>query len=328
MAGTQVIQKRSAEVVSGTLKYAITTTCTIRGTLQDTNIFLLDINDTEDPKDDTFSRIVTVADINTYLIDRDDAIAAGATQWRSASTTLTYTDIETANAAWKEMNSRINTLVNTYDAYLTEYNTFDSGALILFPTTDESAKDTLIAAFETANTALTTAETARDAGIEDCEALESDLDVIEERLQEAQADLALYTAVQVALNTIYTIDVSAYATLLANNTSVRSNNSTSSASTTEQATIEALLVSNDALLSQYNTQNAAESSLLTTEVGQAVGILNARVNTLIQAKNSKFNELNKCRTEEAKLQAAVNSARTTRESALASVVAVCPDYVP
>jgi peptidoglycan hydrolase CwlO-like protein len=119
-----------------------------------------------------------------------------------------------------------------------------------------------------------------------------------------------------------------YGTLLINNGNLRNTSGTSSAVDSEKDAIETLLVSNDAYLNQFNVQNAALTTLINGSVASTVASLQSRVTSLTQDKNQLFTDLNKCRTDEAKLQAAVTSAQATRDAALASVVAVCPDFVP
>jgi len=328
MAGTQISQQRKATIVEGTVKYTITTTCTVPGTLQDTSIFLLSIVNTVDPKDDTFSRIIDIADIETYTNVRDDAIDNGDGSWRSSSVTITYTDIETANAAWKEFNSRINTLVNNYDTYLNEFNTFSGGAVISFPTVDESGKQALIDSYTATVSLVTDAQTAVTDHEIECTQLETDLATIEDRLQEAQADLLPLLNIQATVTAAQATDSVIYSTLNANNTQVRTLNATSAAEDSEKDAIEAVLTINDPQLSQFQIQNGALAALIGGDIALTVSTIQARISSLVQAKNSKHIELNKCHIESSKLEAAAATAISNREAALAAVVEVCPDYTP
>lgn len=328
MSGTQVNMQRQSVIISGSVKYTVTTTCTVAGTLQDTSIFVLGILTPEDPKDDTFTRVIDIADVSTYLTNRDSAISQGDNLWRAATMTLTYDDIQTANAAWKELSNRINLLVTNYDTYLTEFETFTAGDVIIYPAVDASKVTELKNAYATAATAVTVAQTASDVHISECTALETTLDVTEERLQEAQADLIPLLSTQsaiAALNGSYGI---VYTTLYTNNGQIRTENATSSAEDTEIASIEALLSSNDAVLTQFSTYNASLTLTLLGSIASSVSTIQGRVVQLTQEKNSLFTELNKCNTEQSKLQAAVSASITAREAALAAVIAVCPDFVP
>lgn len=328
MSGTQINQQRTAVVISGTVKYNITTTCTVKGTLQDTGIFLLGILELTDPKDDVFERVIQIADVDTYSTDRDIAIAEGATYWRAASVTITYEDIETANAAWKEFNSRINLLVNTYDSFLTEFDTPDSGSIITFPTVDESEKKALIDAYEATVPLVTAAQDAVTARQVSCSALQTDLEDTEVQLQQAIADAAALVNIQSTLQAILAVDTSVNTNLTFNNTAIRSANGLSDATDTEKAGIETYLVSNDALFVQFTSQNTALSSIISSGVVPKTSELNTRVSTLTQTKNTLLSNLNKCHIEGSKLSAAAATAVANSEAALAAVVAVCPDFNP
>jgi hypothetical protein len=318
--------ERKAVVVSGTAQYTIKTTCTVAGTLQDTAIFLLNIVTPDDPKDDTFNRVVEIADSLTYVTNRDTAIVNSDELWRASSTTLTYDDIETANAAWKELSSRINALTANYDAFLTEYETFEGGDIIIYPTVDESAKQGLKDAFYATNTALATATTARDA--HSCTSIETNIATTETSLQLAQSDLTNALTVQAGISTANSIYTTVYGTLNANNSNARALNQITSATDAEKDALEVYFTSNDAYLAQFNVQNTALATLSSGTISTMVTTLQLRVTTLTQAKNALFVDLNNCRAEDASLQAAVTQAQAARAAALTLVLAVCPDFVP
>lgn len=326
MSGTQVVMERKAVVVSGTAQYTIKTTCTVAGTLQDTSIFLLNIVTPDDPKDDTFNRVIEIADALTYSTNRDTAIINSDELWRASSTTLTYDDIETANAAWKELSSRINALIANYDAFLTEYETFEGGDIIIYPTVDESAKQVLKDAFYATNTALADATTARDA--HSCTDTETSIATTESRLQEAQTDLTNALIIQAGIATANSIYTTVYGTLNANNSNARALNQTTSATDPEKDGLEVYFTSNDSYLTQFNAQNTALATLSSGTVSTMVTTLQLRVTTLTQAKNTLFVDLNNCRAESASLQAAVTQAQIARAAALTLVLSVCPDFVP
>jgi len=328
MAGTQVNQNRKAIIVGGSSKYSITTTCTVAGTLQDVNIFLLDIITDTDPKDDVLNRVIEIADLNSYPTDRDLAVAQNTGAWRSASVTLVYDDVATANAAWKEFSNRINTLVENTDVYFAEFETLDDGQVITYPTADESAQTAVKAAYAATVPALTAAQDALTAHTAECTQLETDLATIESQLTLATSDSSTYVSIQASLTAINASDNFNYGTLVSNQALLRTENGASDATTVQQDSIETILVGNDAALTQFATQNAAQATLLTGSVAAVVSTLQARVTSLTQQKNAKLVELNNCHIASSKLQAQVITATATSEVALAAVVAICPDFVP
>lgn len=328
MAGTQVNQTRKAIIVEGTSKYSITTTCTVAGTIQDTHIFLLDIITDTDPKDDILNRVIEIADLTTYPTDRDLAVAQNTGAWRSTSVTLIYDDVATANAAWKEFSSRINTLVKNTDVYYTEFETLTEGQLITYPTADESAQTAVKAAYAATIPVLTAAQDAFTEQTTECVQLDRDLAAIESQLSTANADTAIYVSIQASLTAITASDNFNYGTLVTNQILLRTENGSSAATSTQKANIETVLVSNDAALVQFSTQNAAQATLLTGNVAAAVSTTQARVISLTQQKNTTLVELNNCHIESSKLQAQVIAAINAQEVALAAVVAICPDFTP
>lgn len=319
---------RSTIVVDGTNKYQVIATCVVKGTLPDISIFLLDINTADDPKDDTMARVVAVADIDIYKTDRDTAVASGDALFRSPSVTLQFDNLDTANAGQKELKARINTLVGEIDAFLTEFETTAAGEIVTYPTVDPSVKTQRIDDYTATLAPITAAEEARDTEQAACTLLETNLSTVEERLSEAQADLAALIPIQSGLSNSTTTLVSVQATLGGDRTSIRTFNSASSASTSEKADIETELVSMDAQLVLFAAENTSLSSLNTGAVTTLVGTLQTRVASLSSQRTALQTDLNKCNRDVSELQAAVDSARATRDAALASVLAVCPDFTP
>ena len=327
MAGTQVRMDRSTIVVNGTNKYQITASCILKGTLPDVYIFLLNINDVVDPKNDTLARVIDVADITSYLDDRDDAIANADTLFRSYSVTLVFDNIDTANAAQKELKSRINTLVNNVDTFLDEFETANRGEVVVYPTVDPSEKQARIDVYEASEAPVTAAEEARDEHIVECNALETELGYLDLRISDAQTDYNALSPIQATIAASSIVYGSVYSTIGAERTLIRNYNSTSSATPAEQANIEAQLVGMDAQLTAFGTNNT-QLSAANAQLLSAVSSVQARLTTLNAERTTLVSDLNKCNLKAIELQAAVDAARAARNTALAAVLEVCPDYVP
>ena len=262
MAGTQVKVTRDINVsAEADKRYRIQATCVVAGDLTDTSIFLLDINNVDDPKDDTLNRVIDIADVDESLNDRDAAIAAGDATWRSPSLTLLFADIETALAAWHEFSSRINKLVELVDDYNTDFATPGTGEVVVYPTADTSAKNELIAAYEATAEPLADATTARDEKALECTQLETDLDTVQARLIEAEADASAYSdlfAQSTVLNGAYP---GIYNSINVDNASIRSNSTTSDATEIQKDTIESFNLSIDSQLVAFTAQNTALDAL-------------------------------------------------------------------
>jgi len=328
MAGTIVRMDRSTITVDGTNKYEIIATCDVKGTLPDTAIFLLEIQTRTDPRDDTLVRVVQIADTTVVNTDRDAVIGSGGTRWRSSTVLLQYSDIETANTAWKELSGRINTLVANVDTFLTEFETGVHNETIVYPTADQTTKDALIAAYLATRAAVTEATTARDAEQAECNNLKKDIDNTTLRLNDAIPDLDRYTLAQAQL-TAYSSSLNSIQPSLTSIVGIiRTLNATSSATGAEIASIEAQLLSANAQLTAFSTTNAGVAFLLIGPIGTAVSILQSRVTTLTSQRSTLITQYNACTARVATLQATLDAARATRDAALASARVVCPDYVP
>jgi len=326
MPGTIVRMDRSTITVDGTNKYEIVATCDVKGTLPDVAIFLLQIETSADPRDDTLLRVVEIADTVEANTDRDAVIGTGGSRWRSRSVLLQYPDIETANTAWKELSSRINTLVGNVDTFLTEFETGVDNETIVYPTADASTKTALTDAYLTTRAAVTDAETARNAEVLSCNNLKKDIDNTLLRLNDATPDLDRYTLVQAQLSTYSSTLNSVQPVISGAVNTIRALNTVSGGTAIDA--IEAQLRAEEAQLAAFSSTNSGISILLSGSVSTAVSILQARVASLTSQRTTLVTQYNACTARTAALQATVDTARATRDAALASLRVVCPDYVP
>lgn len=328
MAGTQTTSIRSSSIVNGTRQYEITTTCTTVGTLADEGIFLLSVVNVEDPKDDALARVISIADIAAYKLNRDQAINAGDAYWRSSSVTLRFGDIETANAAWKELESRVTTLVKQVDAFNTEFSTPGAGSVTTHPAVDQSVINELETAYYASLQPITDAEEVRDTEQLACTAREVELSVVEDRLKEAEADLATYVSIQASLGNVNTNLPSIHATIVASVTQAKIEVEASAATSSEKSSIAAQLSGVLTQATLFAAQNTGLNSILIGSLAAVVSTLHARITSLTAERNTLRTQLTMCAIEMAELNAAVNAARAARDTALADVLTVCPDFTP
>lgn len=97
--------------------------CVNEGPLDDKGVFVFQIFNTRNALADIFQRVCVVVDVETYVDDRDEAIANGDEYWRGSVYTLEFGDIEVAVAAVRTISDRVNTLVNDFVAYQTSFET-------------------------------------------------------------------------------------------------------------------------------------------------------------------------------------------------------------
>jgi len=328
MSGTIVRMARSTIVVDGTNKYQIQATCDVKGTLPDIYIFLLQINNVGVPKDDTLVRVVDIADTLNANTVRAAQVTLGNTLWRSNALQLQYGDIETANAAWKELSGRINTLVKNVDTYLEEFETGVTDSTIIYPTTTPEAEQALINTYLSCTESVTEATTARDDQETLNASLKKDLDVVIERLNEANADLGVNSAIYSQLTTNLGTLTTLRPTITGQVSTMRSLVSASSATSAEKGVMQGTLLAIDAQLITFENTNASIATLNSGAVAGSVAALQARVATLTSQRNTLTTQYNAGLATVARLQGKLDAARETCNQALADVRAVCPTYAP
>lgn len=156
---TDIIQECIPITDSDTgLKYQITTTVVTEGELPDVFLFVYDIVQVVDPKQDAFVRVGNPYDLENVIAGRDAAIAAGATRYRTNMFVVRYTDLELAVQAKQAVAQRIDTAVNTWYTFKEQFRSLDPPPLDPRPTTDEEYLQTLTTAYKDAIAARQAAE--------------------------------------------------------------------------------------------------------------------------------------------------------------------------
>ena len=333
MSGTIVTQNRYARNTDTGTKYEISAVCTASGPPPDQHIFVFQITDFDDPKNDTFFR---VADSNDFLnigADRNEVLennttVEGAFLYRTTSNTQAYDSVDLANGAWQALSSRINDLVLEYDTYINFFLTPPEGAVTTYPTVDESTKAALIADYEASLPAVDAAEAARDAENIACEALQLEYKTMQERLTEAQSDLAAMTPITSSLGASAPSLSVIGASLSATFASLTSQVAGSGASAGDKSAMDATIASGNTQVSALSTTANSVTNDVYNPLVTFQSTLQTRAASLQSDVTAMTLEVNDCILQVATLQAAVDTARNTRDEALVAVRAVCVDYVP
>lgn len=112
------------------------------------SVFVINVVDVFDPKQDTLARVATIADLTLVPIGRDAGIAspgADGLQFLSAAWTASYDTLETGLNAAQAFRDRVNKLVVDWQTFRTQFNAPNpTPAIYTFPTTDTSLRTTLI----------------------------------------------------------------------------------------------------------------------------------------------------------------------------------------
>jgi len=198
--------RRSIKLPNGDVKFEVTSLVTHPGDLPFTELFVLSIVDPGDPKDDVlariatpfdirqtdssnptkyikvvstdiiniagdpFARIANIDDITGLARDRTIAVNTGKNEFLSSSVTLIYDTLTTAEAAYKQIISRLSDLVNTWR---TSYGAFvtSPSSIYLLPRNDSSVEDERVATYKTTKENRIKAENDRNLAAslkEDC----------------------------------------------------------------------------------------------------------------------------------------------------------------
>lgn len=160
------IEQDSVEtaLADGSVVFQVTTTVTDPGILPDVGLFVFSIIDPAEPKSDVFIRVAQPRDINFMLRDRDNAIAAGDTEFLYFKVVLQYPSLEVAIQAKAAVKSRIDSAISRWYQYQTEFvgveDTLHPG---VDPEYEQALRDTYVAARDARVLAETAVENADDA---------------------------------------------------------------------------------------------------------------------------------------------------------------------
>lgn len=169
-------QTRHVELVAGANQAFVIenemVSASIPSELPNLGVFVVNVPDVLDPKQDTLARVATIADLTLIPEGRDPGIAApGADgiQFLSSAWSASYETLETALDAAQAFRDRVNKLIIDWQSFSTSFDApTPTPATYTFPATDTSPKTTLIAAYKTAKQdryLKQIAKTAADAAV-------------------------------------------------------------------------------------------------------------------------------------------------------------------
>jgi len=184
MADTKTVQTRNAETINEVEKFVIVIQVTDKGDLPTSAIFVMQINDVNDPKEDTFARVATIADLTELLEDRAAVVLVQGTLYRVISCRFIYDNLDTGVAAQDVLKSRIDELVEDWHTYSTGF--VATSEETIHPRVDSSAFQALVDNYQTALTSEATAKETRDSALTDYTTAKTDADAKATALTTAQ----------------------------------------------------------------------------------------------------------------------------------------------
>lgn len=314
-------QERHSEYVDGTQElFVITSTmtsATIPAQLPHLFVFVLKIVTRDDAKDDTLARVARIADLTSLPQGRAAGLASASgtnIEYLATSVRLAYNTLNEGLDAKTAIKDRVNLLITDWIDYQANFNAPDpTPEAITLPTVDPSQKSALIAAYKAAKE-----------------------DRYDKQLEKTDADAALTQA-----NNTY---IAANAAVASVQGFVTNANTVSSEMVTVSAAFTALKASGDTFLplascaaapdkatfqSALNTgaaQIIANGMYQTDAAALASGLSTYLNSTLVPAKTAAQAALTTAQATQITKAQELVSAQALEASALAAVIAICPDF--
>lgn len=313
-------QERHVELVPGANELFVITSelvsAAIPAELPHLNVFVISVRDALDPTQDKLARVANIADLTTVPIGRDPGVAApgpNGIEFLSQAATSSYDTLETARAAATAFQDRVNALIEHWILFRTTFNAPDpTPALYTFPRVDATQKEALITAYANAKQNAYQTQLLKTEADSALVRAQADYTYKASRLDATASLLTQATGTQTNLAII----IADFATLLLSGQTFWSANS---------GVTGAL-----AFVTQLNTMVSEKAghpgmALLESSLVIAItGYNNARVTDAANA-NIALTAAQSDQTTKTQLLVAAN---VTTATALAAVLAVCPDFVP
>ena len=352
-------QTREAVVVDGKTQFKITIWTTEQGPLPTKAIFCIQINDPDDPKADTFGRIVAVPDFSTFGEDRAQAVLDHEEFYRIDSWVFYYDDLPTAVSATDVLKTRIDEMVTEWEMYDTEFEA--TTETTEHPRTGLDTFNTLVDAYDAAAKseavmfiARDDAKSAYDTAVTDASDATSGVTSAQTLYNDCVTAKGYFDACLAGFSTLYTKSNAFGATgtgaglfLTQSKTFRTAADALRSACTADPPTA-GQKATYDSAVTTYNSQlGAMDTDILTfrgdvatAEVVKNTAVANqalfaafcatrqTELNTAQTAKTTADTAVANARTAYESAQAAYESAQMATEAALAAVRALKPTWTP
>lgn len=278
------------------------------------SVFLVNVIDVLDPKQDTLARVATLADLTLVPIGRAAGIAAPSgdgIQFLSAEWTAVYDTLETALDAAKAFRDRVNKLVVDWQAFSTQFNApSPTPAVYTFPAADTSPKTTLINAYKVAKQDRYQKQIAKDASDAALAAAQADNTYKQGLFSGMVPIAAAATTNQSELSQV----IGFLATLQAAGTTFAGANP----SGTGIATFQAALT--------LSATQAAQAVAFAADAGTLLGLVGTYQNARQGDASAAAAALTAATADQIAKAQALTAAIALENAALSAVLVVCPDF--
>jgi hypothetical protein len=285
-------------------------------------VFVHEILDVADPKQDKFLRVANIHDLTTIARGRVAALNALQMTYLSAMFTVEFADVTTAAAAKAVVQTRVDALIADWIKYSTEF-------LVPIEFTMPAPEATLVKAAKAAF------KTAKNARIEKEAALVTANAASAEAVAAAERASATYVTALTRTNACSANQANAQSLQAAYATYRNRMNGFVTAVEVSAPTVLGIDLGVDALYpgvkSARDSEAAGVDALLTLVVGNLASECAAEaaaVTTAATAKTTADGTVATTQTAQAQAQAAATAAAAAETAALAAVLAVCSDFDP
>lgn len=347
MLPTYALKRNTAQTKTGDVVYRIEVLVTDRGELPDAALFVSEILDREDPKQDRYVRVATPGDLRLITQSRAVAIRQRSARYRSMSMQKEYASVTDANTAASFIEERLNALVVEYQTMLGTFLTLDSDGdsiwkTLVFPSASVGVLRPKIEAYESlaaqldalketqlnkvsscaelgdAYTAALSARTRAQANLTALQAAEGAAQAVLAELLQLNAQTATLRTLSSEISTLWTDDIRTSAGL--------------EVSKRDAGDVYLLQPSGSLPTTLANTPLATyQANILSTKINAIsadvalaaiwLSDTDAGVATALAAKE-------KCAGDLVTLQSQVDTLTRERDEALERVRALCPSYTP
>lgn len=313
-------QTRRVELVSGTAQRFVVTSlmtgATIPAQLPHLGVFVMKIMTRDDPEDDTFSRVARIADLSELPLGRDAGLLSATgtgIEYLSLVVELSYPTLAEAIQVATAIKDRVNALITQWIDFKTNFDApIITPVVYTFPETNDSQVAALIATYKAAK------QDRYQKNLEKVEAdaalarANSDYTYKKARLVELDAMLAKSLVVDADLSNA----ISFHATLLA---------------AINAFLAEPILVAAPALADIQDAVNTAtnETSILasyTADMATLSGLISAYQGARDIETDAASTALAAAQADQIGKAQLLVTAQATEATALAAVLAVCPDF--
>lgn len=290
---------------------------------QQKEVFVYQIVDATDPKQDKFLRVATIHDLSKITRGRDPARIAGESYFLGSSFTVDYNDVTTAINAKAVIQTRV-------DALITEWIDYSTKFVIPTDFTMPAPEDTLVTAAKNTYYAAKEANAAKQASLSAAVTAFTDAQADAVAAGDALSKaLTLSTGCTELKSKLATFGAE-YRTLSAPLNYRSSMNALMDAVTAAgaNATYDAAKTAADAARSRETTVASPLLDNILSTVDAQCAAFAAAVQTAAQAKSTADAAAAAAQTTQTLAQGAAAAAAAAEAAALTAVLAVCPDFDP